>query len=145
MSIRNLSKEVFPKLVQAPLASGGTDLASKYVDMMNYPGGVTFIGILGTAGSTDVCTLQVWLSASTATTGHASTTLTMTTTAGESDKLMILDVVKPIPRYVKTHFTRSAAVEYGGTVALAYGAHKQPVSSTGTDLVSTPVTHAGST
>lgn len=141
----NLSKQVLTKLVQAPLASGGTDVASKYVDMQQFPGGVQFVGVLGTAGATDTCNLKVWLSASTATTGHASTTLTITSTAGESDKLMILDVVKPLARYVKTHVTRSAAVEYGGTIAQQYGARLMPVSTTGSDLVSTPVVHAAST
>jgi hypothetical protein len=143
----NLSKNILPALVQAPLASGGTDLASKYVDTQGAPN-VLFTGLLGTAGSTDVCTLAAWGSSSTSSTGSALSGATMSSSAGESDKLMILDVVRPLKRYIKTHLTRSAAVEYGGTYAQRYGAagnRVSPVSSTGSDLVSAPVVVAGAT
>jgi hypothetical protein len=140
----NLSKNILPALVQAPLASGGTDLASSYVDTQGCEG-VLFTGILGTAGSTDVCTLAAWGSSSTGSTGSALSGLTMTSTAGVDDKLMVLDVYRPLYRYVKTHLTRSAAVEFGGTVAQSYGMRVSPVSSTGSTLLAAPIVRAGST
>jgi hypothetical protein len=140
----NLSKNILPALVQAPLASGGTDLASSYVDTQGCEG-VLFTGILGTAGSTDVCTLAAWGSSSTGSTGSALSGLTMTSTAGVDDKLMVLDVYRPLYRYVKTHVTRSAAVEYGGTLAQSYGNRVSPVSSTGSTLLAAPIVRAGST
>ena len=130
-------------MVQAPLASGGTDAASSYVDMQNLEG-VCFVGNLGTAGSTDDCKLQVWLSTSTSSTGHASTALSITSTASKSDDLIILDCYKPLRRYIKTHLTRSAAVEYGGTNAFQYGPRKSPVVDS-TSLAGTPVVVAGAT
>ena len=140
----NMSKNTLSNLVQAPLASGGTDVASSYVDMDGCEG-VLFTGILGTAGSTDVATLAAWGSSSTSSTGHALTGLTLTSTAGNSDKLMSLDVYRPLVRYVKTHITRSAAVEYGGTRAQSDMCRKSPVSSTGATLLSAPIVRAGST
>jgi hypothetical protein len=140
----NLSKNVEVVGVQAPLASGGTDHASSYVDLKGFLG-CQFVGYVGTAGATDTCKLQVWLSTSTSSTGHASTALSMTSTAGDDDKLIVLDVYRPKRRYVKTHLTRSAAVEYGGTVAVKYGADDAPVSSTGATLVSAPLLAQGCT
>lgn len=39
----------------------------------------------------------------------------------------MLDVYKPLDRYVRTTLTRDGANSvYGGTIALQYGAHKKP-------------------
>lgn len=130
----NLSKDCKITFVQAPLASGGTDPASNYVDMSGYDG-VLFIGCLGTAGSTDVCTLAAQGSTATGSTTFVSiTSATQTSTAGLDDKFFAIDVYRPRTRYVKTLLTRSAAVEYGGTVAIQYGGRRVA-----------PVTHGTST
>jgi len=129
--------------VQAPLASGGTDLASTYVDMDGFDD-VTFLGHLGTAGSTDVCTLTIWESSSTSSTGSV-TANTISSSAGESDKVICLEQYRPNARYVKTHVTRSAAVEYGGTIAIQSEARTVPVSTTGATLAATPVIGISST
>ncbi len=134
----NLSTEIAATGVQAPLASGGTDVASTYVDMQAFDG-VLFTGYLGTAGSTDVAVLKAVGSTSTASTGTAITGATMTSTAGESDKLMILDIYRPRERFVKTKITRSAAVEYGGTIAQQYGPAVKPTVHLATTLVSASV------
>ena|GEM_PF-3628287 len=135
--VQNISKAEKDTLVQAPLASGGTDLASTYVDMANFDT-VVFRGILGTAGSTDVCTLAAWGSSSTASTGSAISGATVTSTAGLDDREIKIEVSRPRQRYLKTHVTRSAAVEYGGTIATQYGARVEPVTDC-TSTVLTPV------
>lgn len=130
----NLSAQVKKTLVQAPLVSGGTDVASKYVDMSGFES-VTFLGLLGTAGSTDVMTLAGWGSTSTGSTGTAISSATLTSTASRSDKLISIEISRPRTRYVKTHLTRSAAVEYGGTVALQSGAVTEPVTDDATTVL----------
>lgn len=132
----NLSKEIAGTLVQAPLASAGGDLASNYVDMQGFDG-VLFVGNLGTAGSTDVATLAAWDSTATGSTGTAISGATQTSTASKSDSFFMLDVYRPRKRFVKTHFTRSAAVEYGGTMAYRYGPRVRPTVHSSTTAVST--------
>ena len=47
--------------------------------------------------------------------------------AGGSDKFLVLDVYRPLDRYVRTTLTRAVANSiYGGTIAIQYGAHKRP-------------------
>ncbi len=105
-------------LVQAPIVSGGSDLASKYVDMATFDT-VVFRGILGTgAGSTDMVTLAVWGATSTSSTGAAIASATLTSTNGDDDKLIKIEVSRPRKRYIKSHLTRTAGgVEWGGTIS----------------------------
>jgi hypothetical protein len=132
--VQNISAAEKDTLVQAALASGGTDPASTYVDMANFDT-VVFRGILGTAGSTDVCTLAAWGSSSTGSTGTAISGATITSTAGKDDMLMKIEVSRPRTRYVKTHLTRSAAVEYGGTIATQYSGRVEPVTDDATTVL----------
>ena len=114
----NILKNAARTLVQFPLASGGTDPASSSVDMQGF-GSVRFIGILGTAGSTDVCTFAVQQSATTGSTTFAAiTSATQTSTAGQSDAAFDITVTRPRLRYLRVLLTNSAAIEYGGTIAL---------------------------
>ena len=56
-------------------------------------------------------------------------------TTNENRAAFISPVEGVMGRYVKTHLTRSAAVEYGGTFATQFGARVEPVTdSTGTML-----------
>lgn len=136
MGNKNLTTDTKVTMVQAPLASGGTDLASAYVDMQGFEG-VMFVGILGTAGATDVATLAAWSSTATGSTGTAISSATQTSTAGLDDKFFCIDVFRPRRRFVKTHITRSAVVEYGGTVAIQYNPKVKPTVHASTTAVST--------
>lgn len=138
-----LIKNVQVSAVQAPLASGGTDPASTYVDMQAFEG-VMFVGYLGTAGSTDVCTFRLWGSTSTSSTG-AVMGAAVSSSAGEDDKLFLIDEYKPTKRYVKCHLTRSAAVEYGGTIAIQYEAHSKPTAQTAAMFAATAAARVSTT
>jgi hypothetical protein len=53
----------------------------------------------------------------------------VTGAAGGSDKFFVLDVFRPLDRYVRTTLTRAVANSiYGGTIAIQYGAHKRPTA-----------------
>ena len=130
MDIKNFSKGVKCTLVQAPLASGTSDPASNYVDMSGYEG-VCFVGLVGTAGTGATATLTVQdCTASTGTFANMSTgSAQVATTGGLDDKFLMVDVYRPRARYVKTKLTRGTSnVEYGGTIALQYGARKEVVT-----------------
>ena len=121
----NLSKDVKITLVQAPLADGQTDPDSAAVDMEGFEG-VMFVGIVGTVTEDGTVSLK----ASQSSDNVNFNDLSGVVAAGDdedSDKFLVLDVYRPLDRYVRTTLTR--AVEnsiYGGTIAIQYGAHNKP-------------------
>ena len=131
-------------LVQAPLASGGTDPFATAVDMSGYDG-VRFLGILGTAGSTDVCTFAAYGAASSTSTSTSdgytllSTAATMSSSAGEDDKLFDINVFRPRSRWVTSKITCSAAIEYGGSITQRYGRIAESSTRGSTTLVAAAV------
>jgi hypothetical protein len=134
----NLGKDVKNILIQAPLASGGSDPTSTIVDMQNFEG-CMFTGIVGTAGSTDVTTLAISESSSSSGSWNALSGITASTSAGESDVMLILDVYKPLDRFLRATLTRSDAVEYGGTLAQQYMPFKRPTTHDSSTLGATLV------
>ena len=122
----NLGKSVSAFLIQNPLTSGGgSDPDSSIVDMQGYEGAL-FLGVVGTQDSTGVCTLKVSEDSSSGGSFNDLSGMTVATSAGESDKLFLINVIKPNDRFLRATITRSAASEYGGTVVLQYGGHKLP-------------------
>ena len=113
-------------LVLAPLTStSGTDPLSKYVAVGNEEE-VVFRATLGTAGSTDVMTVAIHESTSTGTTGSAITGATVTSTAGDSDKMLKIGVSRPRLPYLAAKLTRSDVVEVGGIIATVSGGRVVP-------------------
>ncbi len=131
-------------MIQAPLASGGTDLFGTALDMQGYDG-VRFLGLLGTAGSTDVAVLTAYgATSSTATSTSDGYTLlstgsVITSSAGEDDKLYDINVFRPRSRFVTAKITRSAAVEYGGTIGIRYNRIAESSTRGSTTLVAAAV------
>lgn len=139
MGGRNLSSDTKLTLVHLPLASGGTDPDSIAVDMSGFDG-VMFTGILGTAGSTDVCTFALETGATTDSTAFSAVSgATISSSAGEDDKLFVIDAYRPQKRYARVALTRSAAVEYGGTIAEQYLPINKPTTHDSTSLVGSVV------
>lgn len=128
--------------VQAPLATGAasTGLLSTVIDMSGF-NGVLFTGYGGTVGgTTTTLTLAVFDSSSTGGTFAAIGGATISTTGGDSDKVLALDVYKPEKRFLKAKLTRAGInAEYGGTIAQQYEASNMATThSTGT-LYQAPV------
>ena len=121
----NLSKNVKITMVQAPLADGHTDPDSAAVDMQGFEG-VMFVGIVGTVTGSGTASLKAAQSSDNSNFSDLSGVVA-TGAAGGSDKFLVLDVYKPLERYVRTTLTRAVANSiYGGTIAIQYGAHKRP-------------------
>jgi hypothetical protein len=123
----NLSKNVKITLVQAPLADGQTDPDSAAVDMQDFEG-VMFVGIVGTVTGAGTAALKASQSSDNVNFNDLSGAV-VTGAAGDSDKFFVLDVYKPLDRYVRSTLTRAIANSiYGGTIAIQYGAHKRPTA-----------------
>jgi hypothetical protein len=121
----NLSKNVKVTLVQAPLADGQTDPDSAAVDMQGFEG-VMFLGIVGTVTGAGTAALKVSQSSDNVNFNDLSGVVA-TGAAGGSDKFILLDVYRPLDRYVRTTLTRAVANSiYGGTIAIQYSSHKRP-------------------
>ena len=121
----NLSKDVKVTLVQAPLADGQTDPDSGSVDMRGFEG-VMFLGIVGTVTGSGTASLKASQSPDNSNFNDLSGVVA-TGEAGGSDKFLVLDVYRPLERYVRTTLTRDVANSvYGGTIAIQYGAHNKP-------------------
>ena len=131
-------------LVQAPLASGGTDLWSTKVPMAGFDG-CRFIGLLGTAGSTDIAQFRIYGSTSSTASSTSdgftleAATANKSTTASKSDSLFDMDVYRPRSRYLSAKIQRSAAVEYGGTIAIRYNRIAQSSTRGSTTLAAAAV------
>lgn len=123
----NLSKNVTITMVQAPLADGQTDPDSAAVDMQGFEG-VMFVGIVGTVTGSGTAALKASQSSDNVTFNDLAGAV-VTGAAGGSDKFFVLDVYRPLDRYVRTTLTRAVANSiYGGTIAIQYGAHKKPTT-----------------
>jgi hypothetical protein len=131
--MRNFIRESKRTLVQQTLAKGGTDVFSGLVDMQGYDN-VTLLGICSSANSTGTFKLNAYDSTtSTANTTSNGLTLitgaTVTSTGGQEDGLLTIEIVRPQKRYVGSKITRSAAVEYAGTVAIQTGPVRRVTST----------------
>lgn len=139
MGGRNLSSDTKLTMVQLPVANATADPDSEFVDMSGFDG-VMFVGNLGTADSTGVCTMAVETSATTKSTAFSALSgATISSSAGESDKMFVIDVYRPQERYVRTSITATTLIEYGGTTALQYLPIKAPTTHTSTSLVGSVV------
>lgn len=87
---------------------------------------VMFIGIVGTITTGGTASLKAAQSSDDSSFSDLSGVVGAGA-AGGSDKFLVLDVYKPLERYVRTTLTRAVANSiYGGTIAIQYGAHKRP-------------------
>ena len=140
----NLLRNSVIDLVQKTLAKGGTDVFSGKVDMQGHQN-VMFVGICSSVNSTGKFKLRAYGATSTTATstsdGFKVTGSALTTTKGQADGLLKLDVVQPRQRYVAAKIDRlTAAGEYAGTVAIRYGAPRMESTTKGsTDDLQTPL------
>lgn len=140
--MRNLSKEARVALVQPPIAAGvaGGSTTQDHV-VMNEFDSVAFVASLGTHGSTCLAVLKAQGSTS-STAWFDISGATISSTKNADDKCLLLDVVRPIYRYIRPHVTRSSTAggsEFGGVLALQYGAKHRPVTQATTTQAATPV------
>jgi uncharacterized membrane protein YebE (DUF533 family) len=137
-----LSEEIKFTLVQAAIADGQTDPDSSSVDMEGFDG-VMFVGICGTITGSGTITMAAEQSADDSTFNALTGASAVATAAADSDKLLVLDIDKPLDRYVRTALTRAVANSvYGGTVAIQYKARGKPTATAAAQLAAAIVRSA---
>ncbi len=122
-----------------------TDDNSSRLDMSGYEG-VIFMVTIADCVDTGVATLTAQGNSSDSDSGMTAITgavATATATANDSHngKLLIVDVYRPVDRYIQGTLTSATAnIAFGETIAIRYGVDKSPVSqSSSTVAASTSV------
>jgi hypothetical protein len=136
----NLLKECSIREVGAPIgAANNTDSNSDIIDMKDYDG-VLFVTPVTDSAQNGVATLKVEQDEANADTGMtAATGASATATSAENDdlndKLLVVDVYRPIERYVQAVRTSSAAnIAFGSLIAILYKGRKLPEAEHSTIL-----------
>lgn len=141
----NLIKNVSIREVGAPVAlADDTDDNSDRLDMANWDG-VVFIAPVTDSVATGVATLTVEQNDDDSDTGMAALSGAVATGTSVqnddlNDKLLIVDVYRPLERYVQAVRTSGTAnIAFGTMIAILYRGRKAPVSAHSTVLQATRV------
>jgi hypothetical protein len=111
-------------LVQSPLAAGQGDSNSNSVDMQSFDG-VCFVGICGTIAEGGAASLQAEVGDD----SSSFTALPAITANAAANKFVLLDIYKPMSRYIRTKLARADAnVVWGGTIAILYDKRVRPAT-----------------
>jgi hypothetical protein len=131
-TIMNLVKEVDSNWAAAAVAAAAnTDDASAIFDMANYEG-IKFIQVITDSVETGVATLTAQQNTINSASGMAALSgAVVTGTAGADDalnnKLLILDVFRPLERYVRVRRQSATAnIAFGEMIAIRYGGRVKP-------------------
>lgn len=123
--VQNLGKSVKFDIIQIGIAAGQTDPDSDSVDMANFES-VLLIGIIGVQTATGVAVLTAEGSTDDSTFA-AITGAVVTAPANSDDKLLMIDLVKPLDRYIRTSLALTVDnTTWGGTLAMQYNGRKPP-------------------
>jgi len=124
------------------VSAGTATNSSDILDMQGFEG-VMFVASMGDVSNTSVITLQVQQNTSNSASGMATlddATTSFTADASTADdKLLIVDCVKPLKRYVRCQLiTATANGEIDSVIAIRYGAHAKPITQ-GSDVVASDI------
>lgn len=120
--------------VMNAVAAGTSDQNSSVVDMAGYDG-VRFIALFGTLTATQVTKIKVQQGTDATVTDAADLEGTATTALadGDSNKMLITDIIRPRERYVRCVVDRGTAnAVIDGVVAEVYKARSVPVTQDST-------------
>lgn len=134
--MENLLKEVKLTRVMNAVAAGVTSQNSAILDMSGWDG-VTFMAMLGTLTATQVTSLkaQQGQAANLSDAADLAGTLVGPLADTDSNKCLVLDVYRPLDRYVRCVLGRGTAnAVIDGIVAIQYRGRKSPVSQDTTTI-----------
>ena len=141
----NLLKNVKIQECMAPVSAGSSiDQNSDILDMSGYEG-VMFIVPITDSAATGVATLTIEQNTANSDSGMAAlsgATATATCTVNDdlNNTLLIVDVYKPLERYVQGVVTSATAnIAYGNMIAIQYKVRKGPITQPSSVQASTLV------
>ena len=133
----NLSKAVKITRVENAVGAGSSDENGDSVDMQNWEG-VMFVFMAGTMTGTQVTTLKAQGSSDDASSdafADLEGTQTDAMADNDGDQVVILDVYKPIERYIRPVVERATAnAVIDGVIAIQYGPLKKPTTHDATTV-----------
>jgi hypothetical protein len=130
----NLDGKICISVAKGTVAAGQAGTKSDILDMTGYDG-VLFIASISDCTSGAVATLAVQQNTANSTTGMATITgasATKTSTAGDdlNDKLLKVDVYRPLQRYIQGLFTSGTQdIAKGPMIAIRYCGSKAPIAA----------------
>jgi hypothetical protein len=139
--MESLLKQCAFDYIEPEAVAGTTTLTSDVLDMAGWDG-VVFIALTGDATSGTVLTLQAYTHTANAASGSALTGAVATyTSASSSDadnKLLIVDVKRPINRYVYCTLARATQnCVNNGIIAIRYRGKSAPITQPSSVIAST--------
>jgi hypothetical protein len=134
MNINSILKDCAIDVIAAAAAAGTTTVTSSVLDMSGWDG-VLFIAKSGDATSGTVLTLAALGNTANATGGTAAAitgatcTYTSLSATDADDKTLMVDVVRPVKRYIYVTLARATQnCECSGIIAIRYRGNKAPVT-----------------
>jgi hypothetical protein len=128
--MQNFDKECKVTRVKNAVAAGTTNITdAAIIDMQGFTS-VAFLVAFGTLTSTQVSGLKIQQSANSDMSSPDDLTGTaLTIPDGDSNKVLVTDLLKPSKRYVRLIITRGTAnAVVDGAFAFQYGAKRAPVT-----------------
>ena len=137
----NLTKNVKVTRVLTSQVAGTSDtLSTSIIDMAGFEG-VMFVAELGDVTNTAVLTLQAQQNTANSTSGMATLSGTSAqaaydTTSGDN-KVLILDIYRPLERYLRAQLVRATAnLVIDSVLAIQYGSRVAPTTHDSTTVKS---------
>lgn len=132
----NLSTDVLVTKVKAASSAATSDVTSDIIDMQDYDG-VMFVVAAGAIVSGAVTSILAQQGDDASLTDAATVTGSTITVADDDDnQTFVVDVYKPISRYVRLKIDRGTQnATFSEIFALRYGAREKPVSNNIADTV----------
>lgn len=132
MIMNELSKNCVIAEVLAPVAAASsTDSNSDILDMTGWEG-VMFIVPITDCAATGVATLNVQENTANSDSGMTTVdtaTATCTTNDDLNNTLLIVDIYKPLKRYIQGNVVSATAnIAFGNMIAIKYGPKKMPIT-----------------
>lgn len=136
----NLSKNVKITVISAAAAAGTTEVDSSIIDMAGFDG-VVFVAVTGALTINSVITLTAQENTANSTSGMAAitggATPAYTALGTETLNTFIVDIFRPIQRYLRVALTRTAAnTVVNSIIAIQYHGTKLPPALDATVLAS---------
>lgn len=127
--------------IEGPASAGTSLLTTDTIDTSNYEG-VLIVAKVGTITGSGTATLQV--QGGDLANGSDATNITgaaaVASTSADSDQLVIVDVYKPMQRYITATVTRAVANSVvDGVYAVLYNGRKMPVEQDATKVAAITV------
>lgn len=117
-----LSKSVVFQKIEAATAAGTSDITSDTVDMQGFEG-VVFIAHIGTLTGSQVTSMKVQSSSDDSTYNDLLGTDSGNMDDTDGDQLIVIDIHKPLERYLQAEVLRGTAnAVINGVIAIKYGA-----------------------